>query len=73
MYRIKSQTEAQPDPRGKRAVRRSQHGNLIGYIGWKRWEVITSGDLTEYSAAEAKAAEAWMQGRTDWRDAPFID
>lgn len=73
MYRIKNQIEAEAAPTGKRSVRRSAHGNLIGYISGKRWEVITSGDLTEYSAAEAKAAEAWMQGRTDWRDAPFID
>lgn len=73
MYRTTNQIDADATPTGKRAVRRSAHGNLIGYIGGKRWEVITSGDLPEYSAAEANAAEAWMQGRTDWRDAPFID
>ena len=73
MYRITAQIEAETPPTGKRSVRRSAHGNLIGYISGKRWEIITCGDLPEYSAAEAKAAEAWMQCRTDWRDAPFID
>lgn len=73
MCRIKNATEDHAAPAGKRSVRRSAHGNLIGYIGGKRWEVITCGDLPEYSAAEKHAAQAWMQGRTNWRDAPFID
>lgn len=73
MTRIANHIEPEAAPTGKRTVRRSAHGNLIGYIGGRRWEVITCGDLPEYSAAEAKAAEAWMQGRDDWRDAPFID
>lgn len=73
MYRITNQIEPEATPSGKRSVRRSRAGNLIGYIGGKRLEVITCCDLPEYSAAETKAAEAWMQGRTDWRDAPFID
>lgn len=73
MCRIKIDAETETAPKGKRSVRRSAHGNLIGYIGGKRFEVITCCDLTEYSEAETKAAEAWLQGREDWRDAPFID
>lgn len=65
--------DSRTEPTGKRTVRRNSYGVLKGYIGRTQWETISGGDLTEHSEAEAKAAEAWMQGRADWRDAPYLD
>ena len=59
------------EPQGKRTVRRNNYGILKGYIGRTPWETITSGGLSAFSDAETKAAEAWVAGDPDWRDAPW--
>ena len=59
-------------PNGKRTVRRSATGNLIGYIGRTRWEIINVMGISEYSKEETIAAQAWIDGREDWADAPWM-
>lgn len=58
-------------PTGKRGIRRSAEGNLIGYIGGKRWEIINGLGIDPYTDAEAKAADAWLSGREDWQAAAW--
>jgi hypothetical protein len=57
--------------RFKRTVRRSPTGNLIGYLGGKRWEIINGCGIDPFTEAEDKAAAAWVQGREDWREAAW--
>lgn len=58
-------------PTGKRSIRRSAEGNLIGYIGGKRWEIINGLGIDPYTDAETKAATAWLAGRDDWQAAAW--
>lgn len=57
------------EPKGKRRTRRSPEGNLIGYIGGRRWEIINGCGIEPFSEQEALAEAAWLAGREDWQDA----
>lgn len=59
--------DCKTEPQGKRTARRNCYGILVGYIGRTRWE--TFGD--DYRTDEIMAA-AWIAGRADWRDAPYL-
>lgn len=61
------------EPKGKRRTRRSPEGNLIGYIGGRRWEIINGCGIDPFSAQETKAEAAWLAGREDWQDAAWED
>ena len=63
--------DGKTEPKGKRSVRRNIYGNLIGYIGRTRWEDITGADRLAFSETENIAAQAWVKGDPDWRDAPY--
>jgi hypothetical protein len=60
-------------PNGKRTVRRNAYGSMWGYIGRTRWEAINVSGISEYSEEETIAAQAWINGREDWMDAPWMD
>lgn len=60
------------DPKGKRTARRSAVGNMIGYIGGRRWEVITSCGIEPYTKEEEVATAAWLAGDPNWLDAPWL-
>lgn len=47
-------------PKGKRTVKANIYGNLVGYIGKKRWEEF--GDC--YSTCNQNVAAAWATGMT---------
>lgn len=61
------------DPKGKRRTRRSPEGNLIGYIGGRRWEIINGCGIEPFSHQEARAEAAWLAGREDWQAAAWED
>lgn len=64
-------TPATEEPKGRRTVRRLASGNLFGYIGHTRWEPINGQGIDPYTAAEEKAAAAWIEGNLNWRDAAW--
>lgn len=56
-------------PQGKRTWRINKAGAYVGYIGRTRWEDFYS-PIYHYQEIMAKA---WVEGREDWRDAPYDD
>ena len=47
-------------PKGKRTLKTTIYGNLVGYVGGKRWEEF--GDC--YSECNKNVAAAWLTGMT---------
>ena len=46
----------EPEPVGKRTIKRTQYGNLKGYVGGRYW--TTFGD--SYSISAEREAEEWL-------------
>lgn len=57
------------EPNGKRSWRIDKAGSYVGYIGRTRWMDFYD---QVYSNQEI-LAQAWADGREDWRDAPYDD
>lgn len=48
-------------PKGKRTIRRTNAGNLIGYIGGRLW--VNFGDV--FAPDTRERANAWVEGREE--------
>ena len=59
-------------PKGKRSVRR-RNDNLVGYIGGKPWEIINGRGIDIWGETAEKASRFWIEGRTDWYEAAWLE
>lgn len=57
------------EPQGKRSYRRLKSGALYGYIGRTPWQDF----YDPVWSNQETMAKAWVDGRDDWRDAPYDD
>jgi len=53
------------DMTGKRTTKRNAYGNLVGYVGGKRWDNLNGMDVEPYSDAEKRVQAAFLAGHND--------